>query len=110
MKKTITINKVDILLSGKNKLGKDWTLYAVYDENGDKYTTFSNYYKGRLGQQVEIEYEEVQREYKDKIYTDKRMVDRSPAERRHEELQVLLSEIREGVNYIISILEKNQNK
>lgn len=110
MKKIITISKVDILSSGKNKFGKDWTLYAVYDENGDKYTTFSGYFQNKVGQQVDIEYVEVQREYNGKTYTDRRVIDRSPAERRHEELKVLLWEINEKVDYIVNVFDKKINE
>jgi len=99
MKKTIKINDVKTLKSGVSN-GRNWTLYAVIDENGNKYTTFNGRYLGMVGKRVEIEYETSEREYNGKKYIDFKIVDKN-VNSKETEIFNLLKEIKEGINVIL---------
>jgi len=100
MKKTITINDVKTLKSGVSN-GRNWTLYAVIDENGNKYTTFNGKYLDMIGKRVEIEYEASEREYNGKKYTDYKIVNKNVDSKEETEILNLLKEIKEGINVIL---------
>jgi hypothetical protein len=99
MKRIITINDVKTLKSGVSN-GGNWTLYAVIDENGNKYTTFSGKYLNMIGKKVEIEYETSEREYNGKKYVDYKIVNKN-VNNRETEILNLLKEIKEGINVIL---------
>jgi hypothetical protein len=107
MKKTIIINDVKTLKSGVSN-GRNWTLYAVIDENGNKYTTFSGRYLEMIGKKVEIEYETSEREYNGKKYTDYKIVNKN-VNNKETEILNLLKEIKEGVDAILFHLENDTN-
>ena len=89
--KKIIVQDIVLLKEGETN-GRKWTLAALEDENGDRYTTFKpeKYQKGEI---YEIVYEEKETERNGKVYKDKRIVEKNEKQSANAEIFALLREV-----------------
>lgn len=109
MQKTITIKNVELVKTGiSQKTGRTWTLFKVTDETGTIYTTFSNAYQNKIGEKIDIDYEEQTKEVNGVVYKNLVIVSREKgqAEQRHEELKKILKAIYDKIKNIETHLIK----
>lgn len=109
MTKKITINSVSAIKSGKNKYGKNWTLYKVVDKDGTEYTTFSNFFQKNIGKEVDIEFEEeIVIGKNGKEFVNRRIIERK--ENKYDVILKELKEIKETLSDVYFLLHSKEDE